>query len=79
MKSVREFKRKVEADRQAGWTGIHRGRQPLNDAIDDFTQTADFRKRKVARDTLCHLKMVVDASLDVHGRNVQSNNTALTV
>lgn len=56
LKAAREFKRRVEADRQAGLTGIRRGRQLLDDAIYDFTQTADFRKRKAARDTLRHLR-----------------------
>lgn len=55
LKAAREFRRKVEADRQAGLAGIRRGRQRLVDAVADFTETADFRKRKAARDTRRHL------------------------
>ncbi len=46
LKAAREFRRKVEAERQAGLAGIRRGRQRLADAVADFTTTAEFGKRK---------------------------------
>jgi integrase len=55
LKDARTFRRKIEADRQAGLTGIRRGRQRLADAISDFTETAEFRKRKSGSDTRRHL------------------------
>ena len=60
LKAAREFRRKVERERADGLAGIHRGRQRLVEAVAAFTQTAAFRKRKAARDTLRHLAWWVD-------------------
>jgi integrase len=55
LKAAREFCRKVEAERAEGLAGLRRGRQRLADAVEAFTQTAEFRKRKAAKDTARHL------------------------
>lgn len=55
LKAAREYQRKVEREREAGLAGLHRGRHQLNDAVADFTETADFRKRKSRAHTLRHL------------------------
>jgi len=55
LKSAREFQRKVEREREAGLAGLRRGRHRLDDAVADFTETADFRKRKSQGHTLRHL------------------------
>ncbi len=60
LKAAREFRRKIERERSEGLAGIHRGRQRLTEAVSAYTQTAEFRKRKAARDTLRHLKWWVD-------------------
>jgi integrase len=60
LKAAREFRRKVEHERTEGLAGISRGRQRLVEAVGAFTQTAEFRKRKAARDTLRHLAWWVD-------------------
>jgi len=60
LKSAREFRRKIERERSEGQAGIHRGRQRLVEAVSAYTETAEFRKRKAARDTLRHLNWWVD-------------------
>ena len=60
LKAAREFRRKVEHERAEGLAGISRGRQRLVEAVAAFTQTAEFRKRKAARDTLRHLTWWAD-------------------
>jgi integrase len=60
LKAAREFQRKVERERSEGLAGIHRGRQRLAETVNAYTQTAEFRKRKAARDTLRHLTWWVD-------------------
>jgi integrase len=42
---------KVQADRQAGQAGIGRGNLTLTEAVQAFTETADFARRKSGRDT----------------------------
>jgi integrase len=56
LKAAREFRRKIERERSEGLAGIYRGRQRLVEAVAVFTETAEFRKRKAARDTLRQLK-----------------------
>ena len=56
LKAAREFQRKIERERSEGLAGIHRGRQRLSEAVRAYTETAQFRKRKAARDTERHLK-----------------------
>jgi integrase len=46
LKMAREFRRKVEHEREAGIAGLRRGRHRLAEAVADFTTTAEFRKRK---------------------------------
>lgn len=60
LKSAREFLRKVEREREAGLAGLHRGRHRLADAVADFTETADFRKRKSQGHTRRHLEWWCD-------------------
>jgi len=55
LKSARDFKRKIEAERQEGLAGLNRGRHTLSEAISDYRATNDFRKRKSKRDTARHL------------------------
>jgi len=55
LKAAREYRRKVEREREAGLAGLRRGRHRLCEAVADFTETDEFRKRKSARDTHRHL------------------------
>lgn len=60
LKAAREYRRKVERDREAGLAGLHRGRHRLVHAVTDFTETADFRKRKSQGHTRRHLEWWCD-------------------
>ncbi len=50
LKAAREYRRKIEADRQAGMAGIRRGRQTLRECADAFMATPDFQTRKSISD-----------------------------
>ncbi|RMF95995.1 MAG: hypothetical protein D6727_09395, partial [Gammaproteobacteria bacterium] len=55
LKAARDYKRKIEAERISAQAGIRRGRQTLAETIDDFKESADWRRRKSANDTARHL------------------------
>ena len=60
LKSAREFKRKVEREREEGLAGLNRGRQRLIDVVRAYTETSEFRNRKAGKDTLRHLTWWAD-------------------
>jgi integrase len=57
---AREYRRKIEAERQRGLAGIGQGRHLLREAVHTFTETDAFRHRKSARDTRRHLEWWAD-------------------
>jgi integrase len=60
LKAAREYQRKVEHEREAGLAGLRRGRHRLTEAVDAFTETAEFAKRKDGATTRRQLEWWAD-------------------